>query len=93
VKVIATEGSDKESNNEESDDEVNDRKASNAGMTFQMICQECKHCGRTWMLAWPAWALVLGVELHVQLNGRMIVSRACWKTNVRSRQKTWWRLK
>jgi hypothetical protein len=60
------EGSDEESNDEESDDEVNDGandgKASNAGMTFQMIGQECKRRGHTWMLAWPAWALVLSVE-------------------------------
>jgi hypothetical protein len=86
--VIATEGSDKESNDEESDDKVNNGKASNAGMTFQMIGQECKRRGHTWMLAWPAWALVLGVELRVRLDGRMIVSRACWKMNARSRQKT-----
>jgi hypothetical protein len=91
--VIAAEGSDKESNDEESDNEVNDGKASDARMTFQMIGQECKCHGHAWMLAWPAWVLVLGVEPHVQLDGRMIVSRARWRTNVRSRRKMQQRLK
>jgi hypothetical protein len=85
--VIATEGRDEESD-DKANDGANDGKASDAGMTFQMIGQECKCRGCTWMLAWPAWALVLGVELRVRLDGRMIVSRACWKMNARSRQKT-----
>jgi hypothetical protein len=62
--VIAAEGSDKESDDKVNDG-ANDGKASDTGMTFQMTGQECKCCGCAWMLAWPAWALVLGVEPHV----------------------------
>jgi hypothetical protein len=85
--VIATEGSNKESDKEVNDG-ANGRKASDMGMAFQMIGQECKCHGHTWMLAWLAWALALGVELRIRLNARMIVYRVRWRTNARSTQKT-----
>jgi hypothetical protein len=74
--VIAVEGSDEESN-DEGNDRANSRKASDAGMAPQMIGQECKCHGHTWMLAWLAWALALSVEPHIRLDGRMIVYRVC----------------